>query len=616
MTTLEPFYIQSGNIYAVPVIHYTLETAAEVCRAFHFIKPDCVAVELAETMQLQLLHAASRLPDVSVVCAETAPQDALYYMCEPCEPAFEGLRCALENRVSAYCIDLDVEGYPLTKELIPDPYAIQRIGLEKYYEIYLKSLAEQAIIPSQKDVERELHMARRLKELSLSYDKVLFVGGMYHIQRVLEQTKKSSFPPSKHADRNVITLATLTESSCRDVLGEFGWMSVNYEMAREEFLSKKREELLPFPPERQKVILQLYKQAAGKYVESTGNPFPGYNLRNTMKFARNYALSTGRLLPDLYQILSSAKGCVDSNYAYETWALATNYPYLKNVDGLPELNLSIEDVWGHSKLLRFHLKQKSPKSFLQRSERKDRSRARFKPPGPFTLCSYPPEDLIIEDFGKFLKKKGTQLLTEEAARTAPFSSSIEDGIDTKETIRHWPEKKLYVKVRGKPPGGVGSVVVIFDEDKGEEGEKYEEKFPWKATWLGEHSQESDMALYATSLQAKVVGPGISRCEYGGFMMSYPPRRLFDIWNDPDYFVCRSKAELLLMAAIDYAVKTIVVYVGAKPPRSHFKSYASRFGKKIVYIPIGQLSPVTLNKLRAFHVLDGQDKRGIAGEYIY
>jgi hypothetical protein len=59
-----------------------------------------------------------------------------------------------------------------------------------------------------------------------------------------------------------------------------------------------------------------------------------------------------------------------------------------------------------------------------------------------------------------------------------------------------------------------------------------------------------------------------------------------------------------------------VYVASTPPRSLLKSYARRFGKKIVYIPIGQLSPITLNKLRAFHVLDGHDKREIASEYIY
>ena len=39
-------------------------------------KPDCVAVELAETMQLQLLHAASRLPDISIVITYDKQQAA------------------------------------------------------------------------------------------------------------------------------------------------------------------------------------------------------------------------------------------------------------------------------------------------------------------------------------------------------------------------------------------------------------------------------------------------------------------------------------------------------------------------------------------------------------
>jgi len=62
MTTNEAFYLQHENIYAVPIIHYNMEMAARVRLAFDEIKPDCVAVELAETMQLKLLHAASRLP--------------------------------------------------------------------------------------------------------------------------------------------------------------------------------------------------------------------------------------------------------------------------------------------------------------------------------------------------------------------------------------------------------------------------------------------------------------------------------------------------------------------------------------------------------------------------
>lgn len=595
------FYLRKGNIFAVPIIHYNLEMATQVRLAFKDIQPDCVAVELAETLSLQLLHAASRLPDISIVMTYDNEQTPLYYMCEPCDAAFEGLRSAQESQIPAFCIDLDVDDYPDIHEPLPDPYSIHRIGLKQYYETY-RRIANSPPTPA--DTARETHMARRLKELSLSYDRVLFVGGMAHIERILNMIDQSSFPIHQPAQRVIVELCTLSESSCREVMAEFPFLTEEYENFRQE------NTIL----DRQKLILQLYKKAAVQYSESTGNPFPGYNLRNIMKFVRNYAFLNHQLMPNLYQILSAAKGCVDHNYAYEVWKMATEYSYRRNIDNLPELNLTIEDIWGKSKILRFHTKQQSRKSSLFQQRRKDRTQFQFKPPGPFSICSYPPEDVIIEKFGEFLKKKGTQILTEEASRTIPFTTSIEDGIDTRETIRHWHEKKLYIKAKGKPPGGVGSIVIIFDEDS--PNLPHHEKYPWKTTWLGEHNQESDMAFFATPMSANVVGPGISRCEYGGFMMSYPPRRLFDIWSDPDYQECQSKAEVLLMAAIDYSPKPLITYVAAKPPRSQIKSFARRFGKKIVFIPIGQLSPITLNKLRSFHVLDNHNKRRIADEYIY
>lgn len=619
MKTEESFTLRKGNIWAVPIIHYNMEMAAQVRLAINEIKPDCIAVELAETMQLQLLHAASRLPDIGIVITYDKVNNPLYYLCEPCDAAFEALRSAQEAQIAAWCIDLDVDFYPDVHEYLPDPYAIQRIGLKNYYDAYQKLVLAQGMSKNKVDGDREMYMAKRLKELSLRYDKVLFIGGMSHVENVLKLTDKTSFPDLKHAEREAVELCTLTEESCREVISEFGWVSKQYEALRSEFCNQQNSvqesTALAFPPDRQKIIFKLFKEASDKYIQGTGNAFPGYHMRNIMKFLRNYALIRDRLMPDLFQILTAAKSCVDHNYAYEVWELATDYPHRRNIDNLPELDLSIQDVWGHSKIIRFHLKEQSTKSTFFPRRRKDRSQFKLQPPGPFSICSYPPEDIVIERFGEFLKKKGTQILTEEAARTIPFSSSIEDGVDTKETIRHWHEKKLYVKTKGKPPGGVGSIVVIFEEDDPDEGNT-SEKYSWHTTWLGEHSQESDMAFYATPLTNNVVGPGISRCEYGGFMMSYPPRRMYDVWSDSDYQHCRTKAEVLLAAAIDYAVKPLITYVASKPPRSSIKSYARRFGKKIVYIPIGQLSPITLNKLRAFHVLDGHEKRDIAGEYIF
>ncbi len=595
------FTLREGSVWALPALHYTMESAMEVRKAFLALQPDCVAVELPETIQLEALHAASRLPDLGAIQI-----DDLYYLCEPCDPAFEGLRSALEAGKSGFCIDLDVKNYPFFQDLIPDPYSILHIGLEKYYDSFQR--ATEFSPKSQLDCFRELHMARRLKELSLSYDRILFIGGMSHISSVLKLMALSRFDTPPSVERSKRQLVTLTEESSREVMAECGWISAAYEEWRQNAGAP--------PLDRQQLILSLYKMAAQHYEENTGHLFRGYHLRNTMKFARNCALIHQHLMPNLFEILTAAKGCVDHNYAYETWLLSTHYPYLKNIDNLPPLPLKVEEIWGHPKKILFHLKEKQRKGNEFQKRKKDSPHTPWKAPSPFSICSYPPEDQIIEKFGDFLKKKGRFLVSEENAKVIPFTTSLEEGIDTRETIRHFHTGKLYVKAKGRPPGPAGSVVIIFDEDLDEENRFFEEKFPWLATWHGEHQQESDMAFYASSLKKQIVGPGISRCEYGGLMMSYPPRRMGDVWRDPDYTSCRSKAELLLMAAIDYSLQLIVVYVSEKGPRSKMKSFAARFGKKIVYLPIGQLSPLLLNKLRVFHVLDGHDKREIAGEYIF
>ncbi|MCL5743520.1 MAG: hypothetical protein M1541_06285, partial [Acidobacteria bacterium] len=81
-------------------------------------------------------------------------------------------------------------------------------------------------------------------------------------------------------------------------------------------------------------------------------------------------------------------------------------------------------------------------------------------------------------------------------------------------------------------------------------------------------------------------------------------------------LAETKSERLLLAGLDYSIHRYVVYVAARPPRSIFRSIAARMGRTVVYIPIGQLSPVALKKIRVVHVLDGYDKRSLAKEYIW
>ena len=173
------------------------------------------------------------------------------------------------------------------------------------------------------------------------------------------------------------------------------------------------------------------------------------------------------------------------------------------------------------------------------------------------------------------------LLGADRVRVEPFTTSILDGIDIRETIRNWHRKKIFVRKADRLAGEVGSVVVIFDED-------HEDRYTYLTTWLGEHQNESDMAYYSTQPFENVVGPGIGRAEYGGLLMTLPPRRMYDVWNDPDYEFAESKSERLLMAALDYSTEKFVVYVAAKPPRSIFRSIANHLNRKIRRLDVGLL----------------------------
>ena len=114
----------------------------------------------------------------------------------------------------------------------------------------------------------------------------------------------------------------------------------------------------------------------------------------------------------------------------------------------------------------------------------------------------------------------------------------------------------------------------------------------------------------------MVGPGIGRAEYGGLMMTLPPRRMFDIWRDPDYDFAESHGERLLLAALDYSLERHVVYVASKPPRTIFKSVAAHLGRNILYVPTGQLSPSRMKRIRVVHVLDSFARRQTARDYLW
>ena len=387
---------------------------------------------------------------------------------------------------------------------------------------------------------------------------------------------------------------------------------------RGELLALYRHILEHCGLDRHRILVQAVEHASLFYKENTGDTIVRWQKDVLFQFLRNYASLKGRLLPGVFEMIMGARGVADDNFSYEIWDLLTFYPWAELDPDVPALRIDADQLFLGGRRVHewtFHrrlprLRQVSQRIPVKKRAEEEKSGEWAEDFNKGTLCSYPPEDLVIEDYGRYLQKKAVSMLSMEKTRVEPFSTTILDGIDMRETLRNWHEKTIYVKESQRITGGVGAVVIIFDHDAGDG------RYPWKMTWHGEHAQESDMSFYATPIQNKIVGPGIARCEYGGLMLSYPNRRLSDVWTDPYYAGCQSKAEVLLMAALDYSLEKHIVYVAAQPPRSTFKSVAGKLGRKIVYIPIGQLSPQSLKKIRVFHVLSGHRLRKIAKDYIW
>jgi hypothetical protein len=657
-----------GIIYFAPILHGKLEFAQEVQRQFFTLRPEAIAVEFPKTLETPITRAVRRLPFLSVILYREQDGTYVYLPIEPTDGLVEAIRLGIEHQVPIFFVDRDTEGYPRYRDPMPDSYSITKIGYSTYCEMYRKiqenphlfstpgpstspstsfrtgpgKISAEGEIEEREEVEesetsqqqvdqlREATMTYHLQWLRKKYTTVLFVCGLAHYGQVMNLLDTPQVQPIGRVKRYGVTIANLHENSSREIMSEVPFIAAEYE--------RNRTSLKPL--DRLQIQEDLLQKAREQHLINSKEEITPQQFFVLRKFARNYALVQHQLTPDFYQLVIATRGAVNDNYAYEVWDLGSTYPWQDKNPKFSTIELQGEDLYLNQKKIRFHRKFRTLRKRLVpvpvRTKKKEKRPGEWKETWEGKhICSHPPEDIVVEGYGRYIQKKTTKMLAEENHRTIPFMTSLMDGIDIRETIRNWHEKRLYVMENVPVRGKVGSVVIIFDEDdqggKGARGQggklqdaplqpcapaTCQESYPWKMTWLGEHQDESDMAFYATPAGEQVVGPGISRCLYGGFMLTYPPLRVYDIWKDHFFDKATTKSERLLLAAIDYSVEKLIAYVAAKPPRSWCYSFANKINKKVVYIPIGQFSAIMLKKIQVFHVLDGYDVRKYAKEYIW
>jgi len=648
------------GIRLLPIIHERVDFASLTRGVLDHLRPAVVAVELPTTLADAATRAVGRLPRISVVISEEPGEDALVWLVTPGDPLVEALRWAADNDRPIKLVDPDVRYRLRHRDPFPDPQLLLDLDPSSYMELVHRLSA--AAPRDASDDLRERGMAHHLLSTRADVEgTVVCVLGAAHADRVAKHLEGPTAPPLARQRRSNVLVRHLHPDSLTALMPDPPIAHAVYETLRagpvaepppfaatvstrielaaaglrvitggaDDDRAERVRSLVRYTanaasrqtawgdhaPDRRLMTGVVWRIAAASYLEQTQTAVAHWQRRMFFDFCRRYARIQGLLVPGLYEWVVAGRGVADDNLAWEIFDIARSYPWQEesaeiataSVDG-ELLDLGTRTVRFRRRFLR--VKQRPVAVPVRRRHQPKDAGEWLRAFDGDMICSYPPEDIIVEDYGRFLQQRAVSNLASETRRTEPFSTSFLDGIDIRETLLKWHEGRVYVHEMGRAPGEAGSVVVIFDPDP--DGSRY----PHVMTWLGEHDQESDMAFYSTDPAQQIVGPGIMRATHGGFMLTYPPGRLFDVWHDPDYLPAHGKPEILLMAAIDYSRGRLVVHVAKQAPSARMKTYAARQAKRIVHIPIGSLSPVTIRKVRVLHILAGRNKRKVAKDYVW
>jgi hypothetical protein len=638
-----------------------LDVASVVRAVLDQLRPAAIAVELPTSLTDIVLKAVGRLPKVSLVISERPGEDALVWVSIPGDPFAEALRWANELDRPVFFVDPDIPYRERRRDPVPDPYALWNLGPDKYLDL----LVEQGAAGPHGDADRrrEAGIAHRIKQArDVAPDgRLLTLLGAAHVRAVTRHLQQPTAEPFVRAKGSRPELRHLHPDSLTAILPDPPLAHAVFELLRdgespeevnlEAALSRqvswvqyglrvitgqKDEQTKERPinvaryatyhghqtafakrrvPDRRALEKVVWRIGATSYEGQTREGLQTWQRKLFFDFSRRYARLQGILVPGLFEWAVAARGVGDDNLAWEVFDVARTYPWQQTSAEIPtakvdgdELDLGTRKITFRKRF--FRVKQRPVRVPVRERPTTDDPEKWLEAFDPLGLCSHRPEDVVIEDYARFLQRKAVSILSVERKRTEPFTCSMLDGIDMRETLRNLHESRVYVQELGRAPGDAGSVVVIFDRDPGRD------RFPYCMTWLGEDEQESDMAFYSTDPAEQVVGPGIMRATYGGFMMTYPPRRVLDVWQDREYRFAREKAEVLLMAGVDYSEEKLIVHLAKDPPSPAMHRYAASQRKRIVHIPIGSMSPITLKKIRVVHLLAGRDKRAIAKDYVW
>ncbi|MCI0357713.1 MAG: hypothetical protein L0211_04405 [Planctomycetaceae bacterium] len=630
----------SPRITCLPVIHGSGEFALAVRRLMLEHEFDCVAVPLPPSLAPLVERGIELLPTPTMVCQpeprwgvqdwsggfedEDENEDdeggpgCSYVPIDPCQPVVAALRAAMAEHIPRRFIDLETARFVPAAAVLPDPYALKRVAAERFAAAVLPAIGRPQ---HEQHRQRIVHMAAQLRELERRHKSILLVCSLLDWPWIREAYVENSPSTAEHDAVEDATLYQPDERTLIFLLGELPFITGLYERARAELEDDENlsidgvKELLLTARERYKAD---FKRRARKITPQT--------LSQCLKYIRNLSLLEKRFTPDLYTLVMAAKQTAGDQYALHVAETARDYPtdhrsphapregHISRSE-MPTMTLGVDrGRLPDGQIVRLVSRLPGPPvmwrslALKRRPDRSERHEWRMRW-NPFSQCSWPPEDEAIENFRAHVFDRARAVLGEDLARTEPFTTSILDGIDIRDTLRHWYEEKIYVKVLPPSRGKLDCVVMLFDSPADPR------EYPWRTTWYAEHEEESTLAFFSTDASREMVGPGIALGTYGGALFLFPPVAIPDIWRDKRLDFTETLEERLLAAACLHSTCPHIALVAAALPGAGWRRMAQRYRKKWVHLPLAQFSDELIGQLRMVHVLNGHQVRSYAAEFI-
>lgn len=618
-------YRLSPAIRILPILHGNGDVAQEVRDALISAPCDCLAIPLPPSVEDALEQAIAQLPRIHVVISREPDQSggptASYVPVDPCQPVIMGLRVAMGEGIPRAYIDREVSLFTPAPFPAPDPFALKQLRLDQFASALLPSIPPPAEgSPRRARID---WMAFRLHELELDYRAIVclchladwpWLRQAYRERRPYEVPEAPAARPEAHA---------VLPKTLYFVLGELPFITELYERRRAEARSDRMLSI-----DGIKELLLASRDRYDREHRHAQAKITPYLLQQYLQYVRNMALLDRRLTPDLYTLVNAAKQLGGDAFALALLETAQQYAYQSDEDaGRPAVTAGIEQLeFPDGDVVQ--VKNRLPGApltwrslTLKPKPAPQRRRQWGLQWNPFRQCSWPPEDTRIESFTSHVREQAKALLGADLARVEKFTTSVKDGIDLRETLRHWPERargrastaqprlELYVKDMLPARGRVEVVVFLFESPADPD------RFSWQATWYAEHEQESTLCFFATPFQDTLIGPGIGQSDYGGALFLFPPRPIPDVWTDPALAFATALDERLVAAALLHSEERHIALVAPAPPRARWRQLARRMGKHLVFLPLHRFSGQTVDRLRRFHVLNGHEIRSYAAKFI-